>query len=240
LHPGSGWYKVTARARSEEGRLEDEGTAMSETLEKLRTAVIEGQAVPARDATQAALDEGIAPGRILLEALVPAMDDVGNRYECGEYFVPEMLISVRAMKEGLKLLKPLLVESDVRPAGRVVAGTVKGDLHDIGKNLVGIMLEGAGFEIVDLGCDVPAEKFVAAAREGADLVALSALLSTTMPNIKATIQALDDAGLRERVKVMIGGAPVNDSVAREYGADGYAADASTAVALARSLAGVTA
>jgi 5-methyltetrahydrofolate--homocysteine methyltransferase len=213
---------------------------MSETLAKLKTAVIEGQAVPAREATQAALDDGIPPGTILLEALVPAMDDVGNRYECGEYFVPEMLISVRAMKEGLKLLKPLLVEADVKPAGKVVAGTVKGDLHDIGKNLVCMMLEGAGFEIVDLGCDVPAERFVAAAQEGANLVVLSALLSTTMPNIKATIEALGDAGLREKVKVMVGGAPVNDNVAREYGADGYAADASAAVALARDLAGVSA
>jgi 5-methyltetrahydrofolate--homocysteine methyltransferase len=212
---------------------------MSETLAKLKEAVIEGKALPAKEATQAALDEGIPPGRILLEALVPAMDDVGNRYECGEYFVPEMLISVRAMKEGLKLLKPLLVESDVKPAGKVVAGTVKGDLHDIGKNLVCMMLEGAGFEIVDLGSDVPKEKFVAAAKEGADLVALSALLSTTMPNIKATIEALNEAGLRDKVKVIIGGAPVNDNVAKEYGADGYAADASAAVTLARNLAGVS-
>ena len=212
---------------------------MSETLAKLKSAVIEGKATPAKEATEAALAEGIEPGKILLEALVPAMDDVGNRYECGEYFVPEMLISVRAMKEGLKLLKPLLVESDVKPAGKVVAGTVKGDLHDIGKNLVCMMLEGAGFEIVDLGCDVPVEKFVAAAQEGADLVVLSALLSTTMPNIKATIEALGAAGVRDKVKVMVGGAPVNDNVAHEYGADGYAADASAAVALARNLAGVS-
>jgi 5-methyltetrahydrofolate--homocysteine methyltransferase len=213
---------------------------MSESLAKLKAAVIDGQASPAREASEAALAEGIAPGRVLQEALVPAMDEVGSRYECGEYFVPEMLISVRAMKEALKLLKPLLVESDVRPAGKVVAGTVKGDLHDIGKNLVCMMLEGAGFEIVDLGCDVPVEKFVAAAREGADLVALSALLSTTMPNIKATIEALGEAGLRDQLKIMIGGAPLNHGVAREYGADGYAADATAAVALARSLAGVTA
>jgi 5-methyltetrahydrofolate--homocysteine methyltransferase len=213
---------------------------MSESLAKLKEAVIAGQALPAREACEAALAEKIPPGRILQEALIPAMDDVGNRYECGEYFVPEMLISVRAMKEALKLLKPLLVEADVKPAGRVVAGTVKGDLHDIGKNRVCMMLEGAGFEIVDLGCDVPVDKFVAAAKEGADLVALSALLSTTMPNIKATIEALGAAGLREKVKVMIGGAPVNDNVAKEYGADGYAQDASSAVALARKIAGVTA
>jgi 5-methyltetrahydrofolate--homocysteine methyltransferase len=213
---------------------------MSETLAKLKAAVIEGQAIPAKEATEAALAEGMEPGTILLEALVPAMDDVGNRYECGEYFVPEMLISVRAMKEGLKILKPLLVDSDVKPAGKVVAGTVKGDLHDIGKNLVCMMLEGAGFDIVDLGCDVPVDKFVNAAKDGADLMVLSALLSTTMPNIKATIEALGAAGLRDKVKVMVGGAPVNDNVAKEYGADGYAADASTAVALARKLAGVPA
>jgi 5-methyltetrahydrofolate--homocysteine methyltransferase len=213
---------------------------MSDTLAKLKTAVIEGQALPAKETTQAALDEGIPPERILLGALVPAMDDVGSRYECGEYFVPEMLISVRAMKEALKLLKPLLVDSDVKPAGKVVAGTVKGDLHDIGKNLVCMMLEGAGFEIVDLGCDVPVEKFVAAAKDGADLVALSALLSTTMPGIKATIEALAEAGIRDKVKVIIGGAPVNDDVAMQYGADGYAPDASSAVALARRLAGAQA
>lgn len=211
---------------------------MNESLAKLKQAVIEGRAMPAKEACAAALAEKIPPSRILQEALVPAMDVVGGRYECGEYFVPEMLISVRAMKEALKLLKPLLVESKVKPAGRVVAGTVKGDLHDIGKNLVCMLLEGAGFEVVDLGCDVPAEKFVEATRQGADLVALSALLSTTMPNIKATIEALDEAGLRDTVKVMVGGAPLNGSVAREYGADGYAPDASTAVALARNLAGV--
>jgi 5-methyltetrahydrofolate--homocysteine methyltransferase len=167
------------------------------------------------------------------------MDEVGELYECGEYFVPEMLISVRAMKEALSLLKPRLQAAEVKPAGRVVAGTVKGDLHDIGKNLVCMMLEGAGFEIRDLGVDVAPERFVAAVREGgADLVALSALLSTTMPSMKATIEALREAGLREKVKVMVGGAPVSDKVAREYGADGYAQDASAAVALARNLAGV--
>jgi 5-methyltetrahydrofolate--homocysteine methyltransferase len=213
---------------------------MTDTLARLREAVVEGHARPAHEACAAALEEGTPPGRILQEALVPAMDEVGRRYECGEYFVPEMLISVRAMKEALALLRPLLVKTGVKPAGRVVAGTVKGDLHDIGKNLVCMMLEGAGFEIVDLGSDVPADAFVRAARQGADLVALSALLSTTMPNIRATIEALAASGLRSRVKVIVGGAPVNEGVAREYGADGYAADASAAVALARALAGVAA
>jgi 5-methyltetrahydrofolate--homocysteine methyltransferase len=176
--------------------------------------------------------------RILNEALISAMDEVGRLYECGEYFVPEMLISVRAMKEALSLLKPRLQAADVKPAGRVVAGTVKGDLHDIGKNLVCMMLEGAGFEIRDLGVDVSPERFVEAVQAGADLVALSALLSTTMPNMKAVIAALAQAGLRERVKVIVGGAPISETVAREYGADGYAPDATGAVALARNLAGV--
>jgi 5-methyltetrahydrofolate--homocysteine methyltransferase len=210
---------------------------MTDTLARLKEAVVEGHARPAHEACAAALEEGTSPGRILQEALVPAMDEVGRRYECGEYFVPEMLISVRAMKGALALLRPLLVKAGVKPAGRVVAGTVKGDLHDIGKNLVCMMLEGAGFEIVDLGSDVPAAAFVKAVGRGADLVALSALLSTTMPNIRATIEALAAAGLRSRVKVIIGGAPVNEGVAREYEADGYAADATAAVALARSLAG---
>jgi len=212
---------------------------MSEKLQTLRRLIVEGQAKPAREACEAALSEGLPPVRILNEALISAMDEVGKLYECGEYFVPEMLISVRAMKEALSLLKPRLQAAEVKPAGRVVAGTVKGDLHDIGKNLVCMMLEGAGFEIRDLGVDVAPERFVAAVREGgADLVALSALLSTTMPSMKATIEALREAGLREKVKVMVGGAPVSDKVAREYGADGYAQDASAAVALARNLAGV--
>jgi 5-methyltetrahydrofolate--homocysteine methyltransferase len=211
---------------------------MSETLQTLRRLIVEGQAKPARAACEAALAEGLDPSRILSEALISAMDEVGRLYECGEYFVPEMLISVRAMKEALALLKPRLQAADVKPAGRVVAGTVKGDLHDIGKNLVCMMLEGAGFEIRDLGVDVAPEKFVEAVRQGADLVALSALLSTTMPNMKMTIAALAQAGLRGKVKVMVGGAPVSQKVAREYGADGYAPDASGAVALARSLAGV--
>jgi 5-methyltetrahydrofolate--homocysteine methyltransferase len=213
---------------------------MSETLARLKEAVIEGRAKPAREACEAAIAEQVPPGRILQDALIPAMDEVGRRYECGDYFVPEMLISVRAMKEAMALLRPLLVAADVKPAGKVVAGTVKGDLHDIGKNLVCTLLEGAGFEIVDLGCDVPVERFVKVVGEGADLVVLSALLSTTMPNIKATIEALEAAGVRTKVKVMVGGAPLNEGVAHEYGADGYAPDASAAVTLARGLVGAPA
>ena len=213
---------------------------MSERLETLRRLIVEGQAKPAREACEAALGEGLPPVRILNEALISAMDEVGPLYECGEYFVPEMLISVRAMKEALALLKPRLQAADVKPAGRVVAGTVKGDLHDIGKNLVCMMLEGAGFEIRDLGVDVSPERFVEAVKGGADLLALSALISTTMPHMKATIAALVQAGLRERVKVIVGGAPLSEKVAREYGADGYAEDATAAVALARKLANVSA
>ena len=166
------------------------------------------------------------------------MDEVGRRFECEEYFVPELLLSARAMKAALELIRPLLASSGAEPAGRVVIGTVKGDLHDIGKNLVASMLEGGGFEVIDLGADVAPEKFVAAAGERqADLVCLSALLTVTMPAMKTTIQALEREGLRGRVKVLIGGAPVTEQYAREIGADGYGPNASAAVQLARRLVG---
>jgi 5-methyltetrahydrofolate--homocysteine methyltransferase len=168
--------------------------------------------------------------------MVAAMAEVGRLFEEGEYFVPEMLIAARAMQHGLAVLKPHLASANVKSQGKVVAGTVKGDLHDIGKNLVCMMLEGAAFEIVDLGSDVTPEKFVEAVRStGADVICMSALLTTTMPNMKTTIEALKVAGLRDKVKVMVGGAPLTDQYAREIGADGYAADASRAVALAKSL-----
>jgi len=170
--------------------------------------------------------------------MVPAMDEVGRRYDCGDYFLPEMLISARAMKEALAILRPRLVETDVKPAGTVVAGTVKGDLHDIGKNLVCMMLEGAGFEVRDLGVDVAPDKFVDAAKSGdVNLIALSALLTTTLPSMKVTIELLKAAGLRDKVGVMVGGAPINDKLATDIGADGYAEDAAGAVALARRLVG---
>jgi 5-methyltetrahydrofolate--homocysteine methyltransferase len=169
-------------------------------------------------------------------ALVQQALDSGKLFEEGEYFIPEMLIAARAMQTGLALLKPQLILADVKAVGRVVVGTVKGDLHDIGKNLVCMMLEGAGFEIIDLGADVAPEKFVEVVKDGkADIVALSALLTTTMPNMKVTIEALNSAGLREKVKVIIGGAPVTQAYADQIGADGYAPDASRAVTLARSL-----
>ena len=167
------------------------------------------------------------------------MGEVGRLFEEGEYFVPEMLISARAMQAGLAILKPKLVTGNYQPLGKVVIGTVKGDLHDIGKNLVSMMLEGAAFEIVDLGTDVAPEKFVEAVKStGANIVAMSALLTTTMPNMKVTLEALKAAGIRDTVKVMVGGAPLTDNYAHDIGADGYAPDASRAVVLARSLAGI--
>jgi 5-methyltetrahydrofolate--homocysteine methyltransferase len=184
------------------------------------------------------VDEGHPAEEILRQGLVPAMTEVGRRFEDGEYFVPEMLISARAMQSGLAILKPLLVDSDVKATGKVVIGTVQGDLHDIGKNLVGMMLEGAGFELIDLGTDVRPEQFVAAVRENApDLVAMSALLTTTMPKMKTTVDALIKAGLREQVKVIVGGAPVTEAYSAQIGADGFAADASRAAALATGLVG---
>ena len=201
--------------------------------------VLAGNAPAARDAVLAALAAGAAPGAILQQALIPAMDEVGRLYEAGEYFVPEMLIAARAMKAGLAELKPLLVAAEFEPVARVANGTVRGDLHDIGKNLVGMMLEGAGFAVTDLGNDVPPERFVAAvAEDGVELLGLSALLTTTMPAMEKTIQALVDAGLRDRVKVIVGGAPVSPAYAQQIGADGYASDAGRAAAVARQLLGV--
>jgi 5-methyltetrahydrofolate--homocysteine methyltransferase len=212
---------------------------MANTMELIREGVLDGDMELVKVQVQHAIDEEILPEDILREGLVAAMAEVGRLFEEGEYFVPEMLIAARAMKAGLALLKPHLVQADVKPAGRVAAGTVKGDLHDIGKNLVCMMLEGAGFEIVDLGTDVTPEQFVDAVKnDSVNVVAMSALLTTTMPNMKATIDALEEAGVREDVKVMIGGAPVTDAYASEIRADGYAADASRAVALAHSLLGL--
>jgi 5-methyltetrahydrofolate--homocysteine methyltransferase len=208
---------------------------MEEQLAPIYQAVLVGDMPGATEAVQAALDAGVEAGFILQEALIPAMSEVGRLFEEGEYFVPEMLIAARAMQAGLKLLKPLLVEADVKPSGQVAIGTVKGDLHDIGKNLVAMMMEGAGFEINDLGTDVPPEKFVETIQSGnVDIVAMSALLTTTMPNMESTIQAIEAAGLRDQVKVMIGGAPVTQDYADKIGADGFAPDASQAATLAKS------
>lgn len=187
---------------------------------------------------QAALDGGIDTAVVLNEGMVAAMAEVGRLFEIGEYYVPEMLISARAMQTGLAILKPHMVGANIKPAGKVAIGTVKGDLHDIGKNLVAMMLEGAAFEIVDLGVDVTPEKFVNSVKEnGVNVIALSALLTTTMTNMKATIEALKQAGVRNQVKVVVGGAPLTDAFAKEIGADGYAPDASRAVGLVKSLLG---
>lgn len=213
---------------------------MQSLLSSIYQAILEGDQLAAREAVQRALEQDVEAEIILKQAMMPAMEQVGLLFEEGEYFVPEMLVAARAMQAGLSLLKPKLVQADVTPTGKVVAGTVKGDLHDIGKNLVCMMLEGAAFEIIDLGTDVPPERFVEAVQSsGAQLVALSALLTTTMPNMKNTIEALQQAGLRGQVKVMVGGAPVTETFARQIGADGYAPDASRAVMLAKSLMGIS-
>jgi 5-methyltetrahydrofolate--homocysteine methyltransferase len=209
---------------------------MDPKITAIYTFILNGEREEACASIQAAVDAGQAPVEILEGGMIAAMAEVGRLFEKGEYFVPEMLIAARAMQAGLVLLKPHLIEANHHSIGRVVLGTVKGDLHDIGKNLVGLMLEGAGFEIQDLGVDVPAEKIVAAvAAGGVDIVGLSALLTTTMPNIKMILDALQAAGCRQQVKVMIGGAPVTEDYARSIGADGYAPDASRAVTLAKSL-----
>jgi len=209
---------------------------MNPIVQAIFTGVLEGNAELVRQKVPEALASGLAPATILNEGMIAAMAEVGRLFEAGEYFVPEMLIAARAMKTGTEILKPHLQEAHVRSAGKVVIGTVKGDLHDIGKNLVGMMLEGAGFEIHDLGTDVPPEKFVEAVRtSGANVVGMSALLTTTMPSMKSVIEGLEKAGLRHKVKVIVGGAPLTDAYARQIGADGYAPDASRAVALTKSL-----
>jgi len=211
---------------------------MDQQLEPIYNAVLAGNMPETTVGVQAALDNGVGAAEVLHEALIPAMSEVGRYFEEGEYFVPEMLIAARAMQAGLKILKPILVEENVQFSGKVAIGTVKGDLHDIGKNLVAMMLEGAGFEIVDLGTDVGPEKFIESINnDKVDIVAMSALLTTTMPNMAATIQAINTAGLRDAVKVIIGGAPVTTDYAANIGADGYAPDASQAATLAKRLVG---
>jgi corrinoid protein of di/trimethylamine methyltransferase len=208
---------------------------MSEPAE-LYDAILKGNAKKAEEVTKAALAAGVDPSELVQKYMIPAMDEVGKRFECNDYFVPELLIAARAMKISLALITPFLVKTGAEPAGRVVIGTVQGDLHDIGKNLVASMLEGGGFQVIDLGVDVPPQKFVDAAKEkDGTIVALSALLTTTMTMMKTVIDALTQAGVREKTRVMIGGAPITQQFAEEIGADGYSDNASTAVALARKL-----
>jgi 5-methyltetrahydrofolate--homocysteine methyltransferase len=203
---------------------------------ELYEAILDGDAKKAHAVTQAAIAVGTDPMTLIAESMVPAMDEVGRLFEQEEYFVPELLLAGRAMKSAMELLRPLLVASGQKMSAKVVIGTVKGDLHDIGKNIVASMLEGSGFDVVDLGTDVAPEKFVAAVTEQEpQVVCMSALLTVTMPAMKTTIDALKSAGVRTRVKVLIGGAPVTLQYAKEIGADGYSENAGGAVDLVRGL-----
>jgi len=206
-------------------------------FEQIQQAVLRGDAAFVAENVGVLLDQGVGPGEILNLGLVPPMVEIGNLYEQGEVYVPEMLIAAHAMKAGMQVLRPELVKAGVEPLGRVVIGTVQGDIHDIGKNLVAMLLEGAGFEIVDLGVDNSPEQFVEAVKGGAQIVGMSGLLTTTIPSMPRTIQALKKAGLRGQVKVIVGGAPVTQEYADEIGADGYAPDAASAVRLAKNLIG---
>lgn len=209
-----------------------------DTYKELSENIIAGKRDAVGGLTQKLLDTGKPAKEILDNGLLPAMAVVGDKFEKGDFFIPEMLMAARAMNAGLDLLKPLLEDSDVEPVARVVMGTVKGDIHDIGKNLVGMMLRGAGFEVIDAGVDVPPEKFIEMVKESnADLVGLSALLTTTMPSMKDTIEAFEKSGIRDKVKIMIGGAPVTEDYAASIGADGYTANAASAVHLAKKLVG---
>jgi 5-methyltetrahydrofolate--homocysteine methyltransferase len=205
-------------------------------LDDLRQRVIDGDMNQTQKLVQEAIAENIPAEQILKEGLISAMAEVGRLFESGEYFMPEMLIAARAMKSGLTLLRPHLIAANVQAIGKVIIGTVQGDVHDIGKNLVGMMLEGAGFEVIDLGVDVPPEKYIQAVREHhPDLLACSALLTTTMLRMKDLILALDEAGLRGQVKVMVGGAPITESYAKDIGADLFAPDAASAASRAKEL-----
>jgi len=206
---------------------------MDALLKPIYDGVMEGDQDMVMDGVKIALENEVSAGAILKEGMMTAMAKVGELFEEGEYFVPELLIAARAMQGGLDILKPMLVAEDVEPIGKVVTGTVKGDLHDIGKNLVGMMMKGAGFEIIDLGSDVAPEQFINAVKEsGAQVVAMSALLTTTMANMPTTIKAFEEAGIRDKVKIMVGGAPVTQEFADKIGADGFAPDASQAAKVA--------
>ena len=207
-----------------------------EILQLLYDETLVGNAPAVTDGVRSGLDQGLAPERMLYDGLIPSLEEVGARFERGDYFVPEMLIAARAMQGALDILRPLLAETGAATIGKIVMGTVKGDVHDIGKNLVNIMFEGAGFEVIDLGVQVAPEKFVEAIKEHQpDIVGFSAFLTTTMPMFKANINALQKSGLRDQVIVMVGGAPVTQEYADVVGADGYASDASAAVVRAKEL-----
>jgi 5-methyltetrahydrofolate--homocysteine methyltransferase len=212
---------------------------MKSALDDLVKSVVAGDAERALELAGKALAAGASAETVLNEALIPAMDAVGELYEQGEYFLPELMAAASAMQKCMTRLRPELARSNVKPVAKAILGTVKGDLHDIGKKLVGVMLQGAGFEVIDLGADVPAEKFVEAARtKGARLLGLSALLTTTMPAMRTVIEALEASGLRDNLKVMVGGAPLTAAYADAIGADGYAPDAPQGVRTARRLLGL--
>jgi 5-methyltetrahydrofolate--homocysteine methyltransferase len=209
---------------------------MADLFDKISAGVISGEVTEMKGLTEQALTSGVSAGEILSRGLVPGMDYVGAQFRKGDMFVPEVLLSARAMQASMSIIRPMLVESGAKMAGKVVLGTVKGDLHDIGKNLVGMMLEGAGFEVVDLGINVEPETFIRAVKDEApEILGLSALLTTTMKSMEATIAGLKDAGIRDGVKVMVGGAPVTSEFARQIGADAFAPNASVAAEVARQL-----
>jgi len=208
--------------------------------EKFYQALSEGKVEEVKALTQKALDAGESAENVLKKGLIPAMDRIGVRFRNNEIYIPEVLIAARAMHAGLSVLKPILAKSSGPAAAKVILGTVRGDLHDIGKNLVGMMLEGGGLEVIDLGVDVPPEKFIQAAKEsGAKIIGMSALLTTTMVNMKATIDQLKATGLDHQIKTMVGGAPVTADFAKQIGADGYAPDAATAVTKTKELLGLS-
>jgi len=211
---------------------------MADKFERIASKLYEGDIEAVAEMVQDALDAGMAPSEILNGALLAGMDEVGRDFKAGVLFVPEVMFAARAMKAGMDVLRPLLAESEIASSGKCVLGTVKGDLHDIGKNLVTMMLDGGGFEAIDLGVDLDPSAFVEAVREHKpDVVGMSALLTTTMAQMKVTIDALEDAGLRDSIKIMIGGAPVTAEFAEQIGADAYAPDAAAAVDVARELRG---
>jgi len=206
-------------------------------LEGIKESLIKGDANKVKELVEAAVNEKTPVGDILNQGLIAGMNVVGVKFKNNEFYVPEVLIAARAMHAGMGIIEPILAESGIEPIGKIAVGTVKGDLHDIGKNLVIMMLKGGGFEVEDLGIDVPDEKFVEIAKKGIQLIGLSALLTTTMPAMKTAIEALKTAGLKDRVKVMIGGAPITQAYADEIGADGYSPDAASAVDKAKELIG---
>ena len=209
---------------------------MSDLLTEIETKLVAGQGPVVKELTAKAVGQGFAAGEILEKALMPGMAEVGRRMKEGEYYIPEVLISARSMKMAMEALRPFLSQTPAQSSGTVILGTVKGDLHDIGKNMVGMMLEGAGFTVIDLGTDVSSQQFIAAVQEHkAELVGMSALITTTMVAMKDTIAAFQEEGLSDQVKIMVGGAPVTQAYANQIGADGYAPDAASAVDVAQQL-----